>query len=120
MSREGPKILSGMSFVPGVVVNRARIVLAATVAISSVFAGSVVAYADPDAVEQARQDLERIHQESSAIDQSIIEAHDRAAQNEAKLKTLNEDVAAQEAKVAELSAQLGDITRRRCGPTRSL
>lgn len=89
--------------------NRARIVLAATVAISSVFAGAVVAHADPDAVEQARKELDRIHQESSAVDQDIIEAHDRADQNSQKLKTLGEDVAKQEDRVAKLSAQLGDV-----------
>ncbi len=89
--------------------NRVRLVLASALAIATVFGGSVVANADPDAVAQARKDLDRIHQESSAIDQDIIEAHDRAAQNEAKLKNLTSDVTAQVAKVEKLSAQLGHV-----------
>ena len=83
--------------------NRVRLVLASTLAIATVFGGAVVANADPDAVAQARKDLDRIHQESSAIDQDIIEAHDRAAQNEAKLKNLTSDVTSQVAKVEKLS-----------------
>ena len=64
---------------------------------------------EPDAVAKARQELERIQQESSSVDQEIIEAHDRVAKNEAKLATLKDDVAAQEQRVADLSAQLGDV-----------
>ncbi|WP_145952778.1 C40 family peptidase [Tessaracoccus aquimaris] len=89
--------------------NRVRLVLASTLAIATVFGGAVVANADPDAVAQARKDLDRIHQESSAIDQDIIEAHDRAAQNEAKLKNLTSDVTSQVAKVEKLSSQLGHV-----------
>ena len=36
---------------------------------------------------QGSQELERIQQESSSVDQDIIEAHDRVAKNEAKLAT---------------------------------
>lgn len=89
--------------------NRVRLALAASLAVATVFAGSVVATADPDAVAKARQELERIQQESSSVDQEIIEAHDRVAKNEAKLATLKDDVAAQEQRVADLSAQLGDV-----------
>lgn len=89
--------------------NRVRLVLASTLAVASVFAGSVVATADPDAVEKARQELERIHQESSALDQDIIEAHDRADQNQAKLQRLSADVTAQKGKVDKLSKQLGNV-----------
>ncbi len=89
--------------------NRVRLALAASLAVATVFAGSVVATADPDTVAKARQELERIQQESSSVDQEIIEAHDRVAKNEAKLATLKDDVAAQEQRVADLSAQLGDV-----------
>ena len=68
--------------------NRVRLALAASLAVATVFAGSVVATADPDAVAKARQELERIQQESSSVDQDIIEAHDRVAKNEAKLASL--------------------------------
>lgn len=89
--------------------NRARLVLAGTLAVATLFAGTVAATADPDAVEKARQDLEQIQQKSSAVDQEIIEAHDRVAQNQARLTTLKADVSAQEEKVADLSSQLGDV-----------
>ena len=89
--------------------KRVRVAVATVVAVSALAAGSVVAYADPDAVSQARKDLDRIQQESSSIDQSIIEAYDRSTENQAKLKTLTADVKTQEAKVATLSSQLGDV-----------
>ena len=60
--------------------NRVRAALAAIVTCAVLATGNVVANADPEAVEQARVELERIQQEASAIDQEIIEAHDRAAQ----------------------------------------
>ena len=89
--------------------NRVRAAVATAVAAITLLAGPVVANADPQAVEQARQELERIQQEASAIDQEIIEAYDRAGQAEKKLEQLKTDVAAQEAKVDKLAAQLGDV-----------
>lgn len=89
--------------------NRVRLALASAVAVACMITGTVVASADPDAVAQARAELDRIHQEASALDQDIIEAHDRAAQAEAKLTTLSKDLKSQEAKVADLTSQLGDV-----------
>lgn len=90
--------------------NRVRSALAAAVVAAVVVVSSpVVANADPQAVEQARLDLERIQQEASAIDQEIIEAFDRAERATTKLARLKDDVAAQESKVGELSAELGEV-----------
>ncbi|MFD0867250.1 hypothetical protein ACFQ06_15725, partial [Tessaracoccus lubricantis] len=89
--------------------NRVRAAVAAVLTSAVLVTGSVVASADPQAVEQARLDLERIHQEASAIDQQIIEAHDRAQQAEKKLTRLKSDVQAQEEKVAAMSSELGDV-----------
>ena len=89
--------------------NRVRLVLASTLAVASVFAGSVAANADPDAVDQARKDLAKIQQESSSIDQDIIEAHERVTENQTKLSTLTEDVKKQETRVADLTEHLGDV-----------
>ena len=89
--------------------NRLRLALAGVTAAVFMIGSSVVSTADPGAVERARQELERIQQQVSAIDQEIIEASDRAQQAEAKLDTLTSDLKAQEAKVAALSAQLGDV-----------
>ncbi|MDO5676764.1 MAG: NlpC/P60 family protein [Propionibacteriaceae bacterium] len=89
--------------------NRVRAAVAAAVAAVTLFTGAAVASADPQAVEQARLELERIQQESSAIDQQIIEAYDRAGQAEKKLERLRADVQAQEERVDKLATQLGDV-----------
>ena len=88
--------------------NRIRASVAAAIAVACLVSGNLVAHADPDAVAEAKAELDRIHQEASAIDQQIIEAHDAADKAKAKLKTLSKDLKAQEAKVAALAAQLGD------------
>lgn len=85
---------------------------AITVAVSTLFiAGFAVpaAHADPDAVAQAKSDLERIQQESSAIDQDIIEASARAGDSMIKLDEITVDLEKQETKVAAMSSDLGEI-----------
>ena len=67
------------------------------------------AHADPDAVAEAKADLERIQQQSSAIDQGIIEASDRAAQGRTKLAEVTVDLEQQESMVAQMSTDLGEI-----------
>lgn len=67
------------------------------------------ASADPDAVREARIQLERIQQEASAIDQEIIEAAVRAQESEEKLEQINDDLTAQKDKVARMSDALGQI-----------
>lgn len=89
--------------------NRVRAAVATVVATIVLLTGAVSATADPQAVEQARLELERIQQEASAIDQEIIEAHDRAQQAEKKLAQLQDDVAAQEKKVTALANELGEV-----------
>ena len=102
------KILSDLSPSMEFFVNRIRASVAAAIAVACLVSGNLVAHADPDAVAEAKAELDRIHQEASAIDQQIIEAHDAADKAKAKLKTLSKDLKAQEAKVAALAAQLGD------------
>ncbi len=87
-------------------VRRAMAVAVATVLVS----GSVLpAHADPDAVAEAKAALERIQQQASAIDQEIIEASDRAAQGQAELAEVTSDLEQQEALVASMSEDLGEI-----------
>lgn len=93
----------------GSLMNMLRRVIA--VAVSTLFlAGLVVpAHADPDAVAQAKADLERIQQESSAIDQDIIEASARAGDSQIRLAEVTVDLEKQETKVAAMSSDLGEI-----------
>ncbi len=67
------------------------------------------AHADPDAVAEAKADLERIQQQSSAIDQEIIEASERAAQGKTKLAEVTADLKQQELLVSQMSTDLGEI-----------
>ena len=89
--------------------NRVRLTLTGLIAAALVASMGIAAQADPAAVEKAREELARIHQESSAIDQELIEASDRAQQAEAKLKTITADLQTQEAKVATLADEMGDV-----------
>lgn len=88
---------------------RPRLALASAVAIACLITSGVVAQADPDKVEKARQELAAIQQEASAIDQRIIIASDEVLKAEAELEELTGDVAAQEAKVDDLVGKLGDV-----------
>lgn len=67
------------------------------------------ASADPQAVEQARIELERIQQEASALDQEIIEAAVRAQEAEGKLQQINADLTRQRDKVSAMGEVLGQI-----------
>lgn len=89
--------------------NRVRLAIAAGLAAAILATSGIAAQADPAAVEKAREELARIHQEASAIDQQLIEAHERVQLAEAKLKTLTADLQVQEAKVATLADQMGDV-----------
>lgn len=89
--------------------NRVRLFLTGITAAALVATMGIAAQADPAAVEKAREELARIHQESSALDQELIEAHDRAQQAEAKLTTITADLQTQEAKVATLADEMGDV-----------
>lgn len=71
------------------------------------FAGQ--AAADPDAVAQAKADLERIQQESSAVDQGIIEAIVSAEESEEKLARVKADLSAKESAVGAMAADLGAL-----------
>lgn len=80
-------------------------------AVSTLCMSSLVlpAQADPDAVAEARAALDRIQQESSAIDQDIIGASVRADESRAKLAAVTEDLEKQEAKVDQMASDLGEI-----------
>ena len=84
---------------------------AIVVAVSTLCVASVVvpAHADPEAVAEAKEALERIQQESSAIDQEIIEASARAGDSQTKLAEVTADLKKQEAKVNGMESDLGDI-----------
>ncbi|HMR48507.1 MAG TPA: NlpC/P60 family protein [Arachnia sp.] len=68
-----------------------------------------LAQADPDKVREAKAQLDAIAQQVSAIDQEIIEASARVDEAEAKLQVLSADLQAQESRVSDLSAQLGEV-----------
>lgn len=89
--------------------KKARLVLATALATVTLSATSVVASADPDAVESARQELARIQSEASALDQQIIEANARVESAEAKLAQLQSDLSTQEQQVNKLTEEIGDI-----------
>ena len=56
--------------------KRIRTALVGVVAAACMVTGNLSANADPDAVAEAKSELARIQQESSALDQQIIEAFD--------------------------------------------
>lgn len=87
-------------------VRRALVLAVSTLCISSLV---LPAHADPDAVAEAKADLERIQQESSAIDQEIIQASVRAEESQTKLTAVTEDLKKQEAKVGQMASDLGEI-----------
>ena len=68
-----------------------------------------MASADPDAVASAKADLDRIQEESSALDAKLIETISRAEESEGKLETIKQDLSTQESKVAQLGTNLGDL-----------
>lgn len=68
-----------------------------------------MATADPDKVSQAKAELERIREEAAAIDADIIEVAARADEAASKLAGINTDLTAQEQRVAQLGADLGDV-----------
>lgn len=89
--------------------SRVRFALAGGLAAILVATMGATAHADPNAVAQAREKLEAIQQESSALDQKLITTHERVAKAEEKLKTLTADLKAQEKKVAGMADQMGDV-----------
>ncbi|MDO5735184.1 MAG: NlpC/P60 family protein [Propionibacteriaceae bacterium] len=89
--------------------NRLRGVIAVAVSTLCIASFVVPAHADPEAVAKAKADLERIQQESSAIDHDIIEASARAGDAQIKLEEVTADLRTQEAKVSAMSSDLGEI-----------
>lgn len=86
-----------------------RLVLVGLLTAASVMGFLGQAAADPEAVAQAKADLERIQQEASAIDQQIIEAFVRAEESEEKLSRVRADLTAKEGQVDAMAADLGAL-----------
>ncbi|MCC2593422.1 NlpC/P60 family protein [Tessaracoccus sp. OS52] len=86
-----------------------RLALVALLSVATLMGFVGQAAADPDAVSRAKDELDRIHQESSAIDQQIIEAIVRADEAAEKLEQLQADLSVQEAKVDAMASALGAI-----------
>lgn len=89
--------------------NRLRGAIAVAVSTLCIASAVVPAHADPEAVAKAKSDLGRIQQQSSAIDQDIIEASARAGDGQAKLAEVTAELEKQEAKVETMSSDLGEI-----------
>ncbi len=86
-----------------------RLGVAAALSVAFIAGFASTAHADPDAVEKARAELDAIHQQSSSIDQDIIEASGRAQEAQARLEQLNKDLAAKESEVKSMASDLGSI-----------
>ncbi|MEO7587312.1 MAG: NlpC/P60 family protein [Arachnia sp.] len=89
--------------------NRLRAAIVTAVSTLCIAGMAVPAHADPDAVARARADLELIQQESSAIDQDIIEASARADEGATLLAQVTADLRKQQDKVRTMASDLGDI-----------
>lgn len=81
----------------------------AAVMASSLWCGSPVAQADPDAVSRAQEQLARIEAESSAIDARYIELQEKLDLANKRLARADKDLASQDATVDDLSRSLGQL-----------
>lgn len=84
----------------------------ARLAVSGLVIGSLLAidnlaFADPDAVRDAKAKLDSLNEQVSQIEQEGIAAKDDAEKAKKKLERAREDVEAQMSKVAELSDAIG-------------
>lgn len=86
----------------------ARAILATAVA-GSLLAFDYAASADPDAVLAAKQRLEAIQEQQSAIEQEAIDAGMKAEAAKRDLARAHEDLKAQQGKVSTLSDELGAV-----------
>ena len=71
--------------------------------------GTSVAMADPDTVEQARVELERLEQQQTEIDQQYAAVQEKRDRAQKAVDTARADAAAQAGKVAELRTQVGQV-----------
>lgn len=81
----------------------------AAVMASSLWCGSPVAQADPDAVSRAQEQLAQIEAESSAIDARYIELQEKLDLANKRLARADKDLASQDATVDDLSRSLGQL-----------
>lgn len=78
-------------------------------AAGSLLAVDTIAYGDPDAVQEAKQELDSLEAEASGLEQEAIEAAAEADQAKARLATIEEDLSAQQAKVDTLADEIGAV-----------
>ncbi len=85
----------------------------ARLALTGIVVGSLLAvdaaYAEPDAVRAAKSRLDALSEQVSAAEQDGIEAQSRADDAKRRLERATSDLRAQEARVAKLSDELGEI-----------
>lgn len=86
----------------------ARAILA-TAVVGSLLAFDYTATADPDAVQAAKQRLEMIQEQASAIEQEAIDAGMKAEAAQRDLSRATEDLKAQKGKVDQLANELGAV-----------
>lgn len=67
------------------------------------------AHADPDAVAEAKERVEKLEMEAAALDQEALAAQEKLDAAKERLSTQQEDVTAQEEKVAAMKQQVGRV-----------
>lgn len=77
--------------------------------VGSLLAIDTVASPTPDTVAEAKAQLDALQEELSAVEQEAIEAGSKAEEAQRTLERAGEDVAAQEAKVAQISDEIGEM-----------
>ncbi|SDL55245.1 C40 family peptidase [Tessaracoccus oleiagri] len=86
----------------------ARLVLTGIV-VGSLLAVDNLAFSDPDAVSEAKSQLDSLHEQVSAIEQEAIDAGAKAEQARADLERAQQDLRTQEERVAKLSDEIGGL-----------
>ncbi|MDO5287466.1 MAG: hypothetical protein Q4G45_11700, partial [Actinomycetia bacterium] len=74
-----------------------------------VVSGSSAAVADPDTINQARVELERLEQQQTEIDQQYVAVQEKRDQSQKALDAARADADVQAGKVAQLRAQVGQV-----------
>lgn len=77
--------------------------------VGSLLAVDTLAHSTPDTVAEAKAQLDALQEEVSAIEQEAIEAGSKAEEAKKTLERTSEDVATQEARVAQLSEEIGEV-----------
>lgn len=86
----------------------------ARLALTGIIVGSLLAvdnlaFSDPDAVTEAKSQLDALHEQVSAIEQEAIDAGAKAERAKADLERAQQDLRTQEERVARLADEIGGI-----------